>query len=154
MPFEGGMFATDFRWLDWSGTGILGRSIAAGGVEWRDQYVFAGGFQYDFDPSFGFPIALRLGYNYGRSPITASGVFRNILIPTVIEQHFTAGFGMMLGEHVGFDAAYIREFQNTVTDDGSGSPVGTGSFVGTSANAFSVGIRGTWGQKGRPPMAE
>lgn len=146
MPLKGFTLATDFRWINWS-SGFLGTSMAAGGLQWRDQYVFAGGLNYDFDPQFGIPIAFRLGYNYGRSPITPTNAFRNLLIPTVVEHHLTVGLGMNLGEHIGFDAAYIREFANTVTDNGSGNPTGAGSFTGTSVNAFSVGVRGSWGKK-------
>jgi len=149
-PAKGLTLLGDFKWLDWSGTGVIGRSIAAGGIQWRDQYVFAGGAQYNFEHLIGLDVDFRLGYNYGQSPITPTNAFRNITIPTVIEHHFTLGLGMMLGEHIGADLAYFHEFSNTVTDNGSGSPTGTGSFVGTSANGFSVGIRGTWGPKGPP----
>lgn len=148
-PIEGMLILTDFRWLNWS-QGFLGQSLASGGTQWRDQYTFAGGAQYNFEPKFSVPIVFRMGYNYGNSPITPSNTFRNLLIPTVIEHHLTMGLSLNLSEHIGFDAAYIREFKNTVTDDGSGNPTGAGSFVGTSANAFSVGVRGHWGHKAAP----
>ncbi len=148
-PMEGALILADFRYLDWS-SGFIGTSLGQGGLQWRDQYTLAAGFQYNFLPKLNFPLTLRLGYNYGNSPITPSNTFRNLLIPTVIEHHLTTGLSLDLTEHIGFDLAYIHEFQNTVTDDGSGNPTGAGSFVGTSVNAFSVGIRGHWGHKAKP----
>lgn len=145
MPTSGLSVLADFRWLNWANTGFLGRDLALGGTEWRDQYIFAGGVEYDFDKHFDFPLALRMGYNYGRSPITAKNAFRNLTIPLTIENHLTAGFSFDLNKHIGMDAAYVKEFGNTVTDNGSGNPSGQGSFVGASANAFSIGVRGRWG---------
>lgn len=147
MPTKGVTILTDFRWLNWADSGIIGQSIAAGGAAWGDQYTFAGGFEYNFDPVFGFPAAIRAGYNYGNSPITGKSAFRNILIPATIEHHITTGFSLDLGEYIGLDAAYIYEFRNSVTDDGTGSPVGLGSTVGTQASAFAVGVHGQWGKK-------
>lgn len=150
-PFAGAKLMTDFRWINWS-SGFLGRDLALGGLQWQDQYVFAGGFEYSFDPHFEFPLALRMGYNYGRSPITPATAFRNLTIPLVIEHHLTAGMSMDLNKHIGADVAYIHEFGNTVTDNGTGNPSGAGSFVGASANAFSIGIHGRWG--GKKPKTE
>jgi long-chain fatty acid transport protein len=146
MPFTGATILTDFRWLDWS-SGFIGQDIALGGLQWRDQYVFAGGFQYDFDPHFDFPIQLRMGYNYGRSPITPQNAFQNLTIPLVLEHHLTFGFSFDLNKHMGMDAAYVHEFGHTVTDNGTGNPAGQGAFIGASANAFSIGLRGRWGAK-------
>lgn len=145
-PLSGLRVLADFKWIDWS-SGFLGTDLALGGLEWRDQYVFAGGVEYDFAPKFDFPVALRMGYNYGRSPISPKNAFRNLLIPLTIENHLTFGASFDLNKHLGMDAAYVHEFGTTVTDDGSGGPTGAGSFVGASANAFSIGLRGRWGSE-------
>ncbi len=150
-PFEGARLLTDFRWINWS-SGFIGRDLALGGLQWRDQYVFAGGFEYNFYPKFDLPLAIRMGYNYGRSPITPANAFRNLTIPLTIEHHLTAGMSMDLNKHIGADIAYIHEFGNIVTDNGTGNPSGRGSFVGASANAFSIGIHGRWG--GKKPAAD
>jgi len=144
MPFSGATLLTDFRWIDWS-SGFLGRDLALGGLQWRDQFVFAGGFEYNFDTKFDFPLQVRMGYNYGRSPITGVNAFRNLTIPLTIQHHLTAGLSMDINKHIGADVAYVHEFGHTVVDDGSGSPIGKGSFVGASANAMSIGIHGRWG---------
>ncbi|MFO1519603.1 MAG: outer membrane protein transport protein [bacterium] len=143
-PFKGATFLADFRWINW-GSGFTGAPLAQGGLGWRDQYVLATGFEYNFDPRFDFPAAIRIGYNYGRSPIPSGAVFQNALIPTVIEHHLTTGVSYEINKHIGFDAAYIHEFEHTVTDDGSSNPVGKGSFVGASANVMAFGIHGRWG---------
>ena len=150
-PFEGATLLTDFRWLDWS-SGFLGKPLAAGGLQWRDQFIFAGGFDYSFYPKFHFPLAVRMGYNYGRSPITPTNAFQNLLIPLPIEQHLTSGLTFDVNKHIGADVAYVHEFGKTVTDNGSGNPAGTGAFVSASANVFSIGIHGRWGSD--KPKAE
>jgi long-chain fatty acid transport protein len=143
-PFEGATLLTDFKWIHWS-SGFLGRPVSAGGLQWRDQYVFAGGFQYDFHPHFHVPLTFRLGYNYGRSPISSGVAFQNVLVPVTVEQHFTTGLSYEISRHIGFDAAYVRDFPHTVTDNGSVIPAGTGAFVGNGGHAFSLGLHGTWG---------
>lgn len=153
-PMKGMKINNDFLWIDWS-SGFLGTDLALGGVQWRDQYVYKAGFQYDFSAISSVPIALRLGYNYGRSPITPAAAFRNLLIPTVMENHFTAGLGINLSEHIQLDGAYVYEFGNTVTDDGTGNPAGAGSFIGLDqAHAFAIGITGKWGEKKKAPDAD
>lgn len=154
-PLKGMKVATDFLWINWSDAGFIGENLALGGAQWRDQYVFKGGLEYDFMAISSVPIAFRLGYNYGRSPITSETAFRNLLIPTVMEHHFTTGLGVTLGEHIVVNAAYIYEFGNTVTDNGTGNPTGAGSFVGIDqVHAFAVGITGKWGKKKLAPDAD
>ena len=41
-------------------------------------------------------LKLRLGYNYGKSPIQSSVVFANALIPVIMEHHLTTGFSYFL----------------------------------------------------------
>jgi len=149
-PFSGALLQTDFKWINWS-SGFLGSPVAAGGLQWRDQYVFAGGFQYDFHPHFQVPLTLRLGYNYGRSPVSPAVAFPNVLIPGVVEHHLTTGISYEITKHVGIDAAYVRDFKNTVVDNGSLNPLGGGGFVGNSGHAFSLGIHGTWGRTREKP---
>jgi long-chain fatty acid transport protein len=143
-PFEGATLLTDFKWINWS-SGFLGSPISAGGLQWRDQYVFAGGFQYDFHPHFRVPFTFRIGYNYGRSPVSSASAFQNVLVPTVVEQHFTTGLSYEISRHIGFDAAYVHDFAHTVTDNGSALPAGTAAFVGNGGNAIALGIHGSWG---------
>ena len=51
-------FAFDYKNIQWSDT------LGYGYVEWEDQDVFALGYQFAQDNW-----ALRVGYNYGKSPI-------------------------------------------------------------------------------------
>ena len=82
----------------------------------------------------------RLGYNYGRSPVPSSAVFQNLLIPAIGEHHFTTGFSIFLTKKIGIHAAYIRDFVNTATDDGSINPLGAGATYSVGGNAFSTQI--------------
>ncbi|MBL7686148.1 MAG: outer membrane protein transport protein [Deltaproteobacteria bacterium] len=148
VPFEGATWLADFKWLNWD-SGFLGRPVTRGGLDWRDQYVLATGFQYNFRPHFHFPLTLRLGYNYGRSPVGKGNTFQNLLVPTTVENHLTTGMSFEITKHIGVDAAYVHEFQKTLTDDGSVNPLFSGAFFKSSAEAFSIGIHGAWGHQER-----
>ncbi|MCP5467912.1 MAG: outer membrane protein transport protein [Deltaproteobacteria bacterium] len=147
-PQEALLLTMDFRWINWSGVDLFGDSVLEGGLGWRDQYIFITGLQYDFYPNFKFPAKLRLGYNYGRSPIPAESAFTNLLIPTIMEHHLSAGASLEINKHLGIDVAYTHEFKNRITDDGSLNPFGTGAYVEASANVFAFGLRGHWGRGG------
>ncbi|MCB1157250.1 MAG: outer membrane protein transport protein [Leptospiraceae bacterium] len=77
-------------------------------MKWRDQTVFALGFEYK--PSKD-SVAYRLGYNYGRSPVTADGI--NPLFPAVSEHHASTGLGFTFGG-LELDLAVEYAFPNTV----------------------------------------
>jgi len=143
-PIDGLTVMGDFRWINWD-SGFLGRNLAQGGLDWRDQYVFAGGVAYDFEPKLAIPATIRVGFNHGRNPIRSRAAFQNALTPLVIEDHLTAGFSFEVNEHIGMDGAYIREFESHVTQGADGSPTGRNAFVGATAHAFSIGLHAQWG---------
>ncbi|MFH1654118.1 MAG: outer membrane protein transport protein, partial [Pseudomonadota bacterium] len=136
-PIKGGTIMADFRWINWSGIGQLGDSPAAGGFGWRDQYVLGAGLQYNFKDHFDVPVAIRTGYNYGRSPIAPASVYANALVPAVIEHHLSGGISVQLTKNIGLDGSYTRGFKNTVTDNGAISGV-PGSTLSTQAHFFTL----------------
>jgi long-chain fatty acid transport protein len=58
-------------------------------LNWNDQWVFKVGAQYRALPQ----LAVRAGYNYGKSPLDSARAFENIAFPAIAEHHLTAGLG-------------------------------------------------------------
>lgn len=137
-PIKGGAIFTDFRWINWGGAGIVGKSPVNGGFGWRDQYVMQTGLQYSFEEHFDVPLTLRTGYNYGRSIISSPVVYANMLVPAVLVHHLTGGLSFNFTKQLGIDLSYTHGFRNTVTDDGTISVGAAGSTLSTKADLFSV----------------
>lgn len=74
--------------------------------EWRDQAVMALGFEYKPDH-----IAIRAGYNYGKTPVSGAGI--NPLFATTTEHHLTVGLGIEFGDGA-LDLALEYAFPNRV----------------------------------------
>lgn len=121
------MFTGDYKRIQWSD---------ADGYEdfnWKDQDVFAFGVKYS-----GKGYWVGFGYNHGADPIDvlpseqsmngyrnqAINLFNNHFFPGIVEDHFTIGGGIALGEHTMLDVAlvYANEVSKTV-DTGTISSV-------------------------------
>lgn len=111
------IFAADVKWINWSDTMDKLAVDGPGGIKvpmdpgWDNQFVFAIGLAYKVNDRFN----LRAGFNYGESPIDAVSAANNMILPAVVETHFTVGADYKLNEHwdIGFHYMYVPE--NTVT---------------------------------------
>ncbi len=129
-PIRGLKVGVDLRWIDWKS------AEGYGDFQWRDQWVYALGVEYRPQKN----LALRAGYNYGRSPIeggpkgnTPNNVpnlstpfsdfnvawFNLIGFPAVSEQHITVGVGYEITETFAVDFAYVHAFEKTVSAGGT-----------------------------------
>ncbi len=131
------LFEVNVRWLGWA------HADGFEDADWRDQWVVAAGVQ-------GKPIAslaLRAGYNYGRSPVERHALFtgtdvtvdegaaapvyygetgRTIGNPAIAEHHFTAGFGYEVSSRLTLDLGVAYTPGNTLREQGTdilGQPV-------------------------------
>ncbi len=151
-PFEGLKVGFDIRWINWSDAEGYKQ------FKWDDQWVFAVGGEYYATPK----LALRLGYNYAKSPIKdATGVsttnannipnlsapfsdsyvafFNLIGFPAITEHHITMGFGYHFTEHFIFNMSYVYAFENKVeTTDANGT------YYGAKNSQHSIGISLDW----------
>ncbi len=127
-PLDGLKVGLDIRWINWKD------ADGYGDFQWDDQWVYAIGAEYR-------PIeklALRIGYNFGESPIDGgekdpsypSGPnipnlnapfsdyniawFNLIGFPAITEQHLTLGVGYDFTENFGVDFSYVRAFKKSV----------------------------------------
>ncbi len=91
-----------------SGAGCLGGSNGAG-FGWEDMTVVKIGYQFDMgDKTF------RVGYSHAEQPIPQSETLFNILAPAVIEDHFTAGMTMNMGDNQELSIAAMYAPNNSV----------------------------------------
>ncbi len=152
-PFEGLKLGFDIRWINWSDAEGYKQ------FKWDDQWVFAVGGEYYATPK----LALRLGYNYAKSPIkdksnldtatpnnyipnlaspfTDFGVYYFNLIgfPAITEHHITMGFGYHFTEHFTVNMSYVYAFENKVEATGLG-----GAYAGAKNSQHSIGISLDW----------
>jgi len=130
--------AADVKWINWSNTMETLSVVGPEGIMvpmdpgWDDQIVFAIGLAYKVNDRFN----LRAGFNYGESPIDEQSAANNLILPAVVETHYTVGADYRLDKHwdIGFHYMYVPE--NTVTAGPGTSAPG----VKISLSEQSVGV--------------
>ena len=110
-PLRALTVAFDVQWIRWSETNGQNQPAYSSDVtrtgampwnlDWSDQWVFKVGAQLQAGPV----LALRAGYNYGKSPLRAGRAFENIAFPAIAEHHLTGGVGVQLGERFALNLA-------------------------------------------------
>jgi len=138
--------SADIKWINWSDTmdklAIKGNfdvngpgpSKAALNPGWDDQTVYALGVNYEATPD----LQLRAGYNYAESPIGKEDVFANIILPAVVQSHFTLGGTYALNNHWDVTFAYMKAFKNDVKGKGDIPTSFQGSFGQDSNTKISL----------------
>lgn len=130
----------DTRYINWTSVPIAEKKPIHGGFGWQDQWVFATGAEWTL---FREKLKLRVGYNYGKSPIQRRFVFANALLPLVVENHATTGFSYFLTKDLSLDFVWEHHFFNAMADNGEGdiySQNGVGTKVTASGNVIGVGL--------------
>jgi long-chain fatty acid transport protein len=107
----------DVKWINWSDTIDTLAVSGPGGSQvpmdpgWDDQVVFAIGIAYKVNERFN----LRAGFNYGESPIDEESAANNLILPAVVETHYTVGADYKLDEHWDIGCHYMYVPENSVT---------------------------------------
>jgi long-chain fatty acid transport protein len=134
--------AADMKWINWSDTmDTLAVSGPGGNTAmdpgWDDQVVFALGLTYKLNDRFN----LRAGFNYGESPIDTASAANNMLLPAVVETHYTVGADYKLDDHwdIGFHYMYVPE--NTVTAGPATSAPGVKIALSEQSFGMNLGYR-------------
>ena len=128
-PLDNLKLGLDVRWIDWSG------ADGYGDFDWEDQWVFGVGVEYKPIDN----LALRAGWNYGKSPIRdkdnldpmnrKNGVpnfnakfsdyqlywFNLVGFPAIAEHHITLGLNWKVTPNFDIDLSYVYAFKNDVT---------------------------------------
>ena len=128
----------DVLYYKWSGVDVFEF------FGWDDQWVYKVGAE--FRPSDAW--ALRVGYNYGKSPIQGGNkavnggldaVFANYVFPAISEQHVTLGVGYKLSKDTTVNGYFLYSPEKTVESEAApGNPAGV--KVSMSQSAFGIGL--------------
>jgi long-chain fatty acid transport protein len=148
------LIASDVKWIGWSSAidvvtvkgsnpdipVPLTNPELVFNMNWDDQWVFAIGAEYAINTQN----AIRLGYNYGKSPIPDINL--SPLFPAIVEHHATIGYGFT-GKKWAFDAAWEHAFENEQTNnampgdpDAIANPFGPGVTVKHSQNTLHFAV--------------
>ena len=149
-PMENFKVGMDIRWINW------GDAKGYKHFQWKDQWVIAVGGE--FKPTQ--KLALRAGYNYGKSPIRGGdkgdpnnrnkkipnfdasfsdfniALFNLVGFPAITEHHITLGLGYEFTKNFGIDLAYKHAFNKKVRATGGSDIV----EAQNSQNAISIGL--------------
>ncbi|NPA41808.1 MAG: TonB-dependent receptor [Aquificae bacterium] len=155
-PLDGFKIGLDLRWINWKD------ADGYGDFNWDDQWVFAIGLEYK-------PIeklALRLGYNYGESPIDGGDKnpnypsspnipnlavpfsdyniawFNLVGFPAISEQHITIGAGYEFTDTFSIDVSYVRALENDVKACVQGTSCNF--YTQTKMYQDSISVGATW----------
>lgn len=130
----------DTRYINWTNVKIAERSPIEGGFGWKDQWVFAVGGEYTYKEK----LKLRLGYNYGKSPISSKVVFANALLSAAtMEHHVTTGCSYLFTKNLSCDLTWEHHFMGVAADDGAGDTYsinGSGTKITAAADIISLGL--------------
>ncbi|NPB08665.1 MAG: aromatic hydrocarbon degradation protein [Aquificae bacterium] len=152
-PLENLKVGLDVRWIDWSG------ADGYGDYDWEDQWVFAVGLEYKPTDR----LALRAGWNYGKTPIRDRDNldpatprnnipdfavpfsdyqvywFNLVGFPAVAEHHLTLGLNWRVTPNFDIDFSYVYALPSTVTATAQG-----GSEVSARMYQHSLGVGLNW----------
>jgi long-chain fatty acid transport protein len=150
-PMQNLKVGMDIRWINWK------NAKGYKEFQWKDQWVV--GLGGEFKPTQ--KLALRAGYNYGKSPIrggaknpmNANNIpnfaapfsdfqiawFNLIGFPAITEHHITLGLGYEFTKNFSIDLAYKHAFNKKVSATDN---AGMGMFVEAqnAQNAISIGL--------------
>ena len=133
--------SADLKWIDWSDTmGKLAVEGPAGMTVpmdpgWEDQTIYALGVAYALNDR----VDLRAGYNYAKSPFGEEAVSRNLILPAIVETHYTAGMDVVLNNHWELAFHYMMVPQKTLVAPASDANM-PGAEISLSERSFGVNI--------------
>lgn len=132
--------SADVKWIDWSDT--MDKLSVTGPVDvpmdpgWDDQIVYALGVAWKASDK----VNLRAGFNYGESPIDDDQVGRNLILPAVVEEHYTIGGDYRFNEYWELGAHYMYVPENSQTSTSTNPMELPGAKVSMSQDSFGVNI--------------
>lgn len=141
----------DIRWYNWAD------AKGYKDFDWENQWVFAVGVQYRPIDA----LALRAGFNYGKSPVKEHNGFdpngttrvqgvnvptvnyemlRIVGFPAIAEKHLTLGVGYDIAERVKLNLSYMHAFKNTIKEASAGDMARFESSLVEDSYTFGI----TW----------
>lgn len=128
-------FLFDLEGTFWGSTAFTGRTppVAQG---WRNTLTYKFGIQHKLLPD----LTVRLGYNYGKTPVQKSYVLFNALNESLaLQEHIlTTGFSYYLNPAFCFDFHGSYAFNKTIKDNGNGPAGIAAKGLTMKARAFML----------------
>ncbi len=131
--------SADVKWINWSDTMDTLAVEGPGGMQvamdpgWEDQTVYALGVAYALSEG----INLRAGYNYAKSPFAEEAVSRNLILPGIVESHYTLGADVALNRHWQLGMHYMMVPEKRLVSSDPNMP---GAAVSLSERSAGVNI--------------
>lgn len=110
------------RWSDIFGSlpmNLEGQEFATWPFGWDDQWVTSVGVTYLMNDA----LTLRVGYNYGKSPVQNEDVDYNLISTAIVEHHASLGVGYKVTKNFTVNAGYGHAFENELTSPTSGNTI-------------------------------
>jgi long-chain fatty acid transport protein len=133
--------SADMKWIDWSDTMDKLSVKGPGGWDmpmdpgWEDQTVYALGVAYAANSK----LNLRAGYNYAEAPFGADEVSRNLILPAIVETHYTVGMDYRLNNHWELALHYMMVPEKTLSAPAT-DPNAPGAEISLSERSFGMNI--------------
>jgi long-chain fatty acid transport protein len=120
------LVAAEVEWIDWAQTNGAnlpsfsnmmpdGSGTTAGSLpfnlSWKAQWVYKVGAQLAVTDG----LKLRVGYNYGKSPLDAARAFENVAFPAVSEHHITCGGSYAVGDKLALHVSAVYSPETKLT---------------------------------------
>ena len=141
-PTDALTVSLDVRWIDWSAT--MGKlSVKGPGVDmpmdpgWDDQTVYALGVAWKATER----LNLRAGYNFAEAPFDEDKVSRNLILPAIVEEHYTVGADYRFNGHWDLGFHYMVVPEKTLRAPASPNPMDMpGTEISLAERSFGVNI--------------
>ena len=123
--------SADVKWIEWSATMDKLAVKGPGGMTvnmdpgWSDQTIYALGVAYQLSDT----VNLRAGYNFAESPFGETVVSSNLILPAIVETHYTAGMDVDLNKHWELAFHYMLVPKKTLV-----APMSDPNMPGTAAD--------------------
>jgi long-chain fatty acid transport protein len=133
--------SADVKWIDWSDTMDKLAVEGPGGMQvamdpgWEDQTVYAIGVAYAASEKMN----LRAGYNYAKAPFGEKEVSRNLILPAIVETHYTVGMDYRLNNHWELALHYMMVPEKTLSAPAT-DPMAPGAEISLAERSFGMNI--------------
>lgn len=115
-PCDGVVWATDFRYINYSDTQGFGHTAAFGGtgattgLGWKSVMSVATGLHYELNDC----TSVRLGYLFNENPIPDNVAFFNIASPPIFQHAVFLGASQRLTRSITASVSYLHAFENSI----------------------------------------
>ncbi len=133
--------SADMKWINWSETMDKLSVKGPAGIDfpmdpgWKDQTVYALGVAYEINKR----LNVRAGYNYAEAPFDEDKVANNLILPAIVETHYTVGMDYSLNNHWELALHYMVVPEKTMTAPAT-DPNAPGAEISLSERSMGMNI--------------